>query len=135
MDIKRIHDLAIELIDWVNVAHEEAEMVDVKMVDEELFFIHDGDNEYINPKHLPLAKQFEIKQLAKFVRLYRDVDEDSLRLILAQNATKFQLLRDVQETVPNLVEEIRSTNDNKKISYLYAVHKMYPHTKENGLGL
>ena len=134
MDVKRIFDLAVELIDWLEAAHKEARMVKLDMGNEELFFVHAGDDEYINPKHLPLSKHFEIQQLAKFVRLYKDIDDDSLRLILAHNPTKFQLLIDVQDTDPNLVNEIRATHDDRQISYLYAVHKMYPHKKDEGLG-
>ncbi len=135
MDGKKIFDLAVELIDRMEVASKEAAMVKIEMGNEDLFFVHDGDDEYVNPKHLPLSKHFQIKQLSDFIRYYRDINEDSLKMILSMNKTKFQFLIEVQETVPNLIQEVRATEDDRVISYLYAVNKMYPHKKEDGVSL
>ena len=132
MDAKRVFDLAVDLIERINVAHEEATMININKGDEDLFFVHDGDKEFVNPKHLSLSKHCEIKQLSNFVRLYRDIDEENLDLILNMNKTKFQFLIEVKSVVPNLVEEIRSRNDERYVSYLYATNKMYPN-KENNL--
>ena len=126
MDAKRVFDLAVELIDRIEVAHEESTMINISKNDDELFFVHDGNKEFVNPKHLSLAKHCEIKQLANFVRLYRDIDEENLSHILGMNKTKFQFLIEVKSVVPNLVEEIRTHDDEKYISYLYATNKMFP---------
>ena len=44
----RIFDLAVELIDWLEVAHKEARTVKLDMGNEDLFFVHAGDDEYVN---------------------------------------------------------------------------------------
>ena len=71
--------------------------------------------------------------VSKFVRQYKDVDAETLKILLGMNKTKFQFLIEVESVVPNLVEEIRDHEDEKYISYLYATNKMYSN-KENGLG-
>ena len=133
MEGKRIFDLAEELIDWLKIAHVDASKVKIEKGSDNLFFVHDGDKEYVNPKYLSLDKQFEINQLADFVRLHNDIDEDSLKKILCQNRTMFQFLMEVISVVPNFVQESRSHTDEKYLSYTYAANKMYPVEKETGL--
>lgn len=133
MDCKRVFDLSVELIERMDIAHKEAQFIHMGEGDRDLFFIHDGDRELVNPRYLSFEKHCEIVQLSKFVRQCRDIDSESLKKILGMNKTKFQFLIEVESVVPNLVEEIRGHEDEKYISYLYAANKMFSN-KEKGLG-
>ena len=52
MDSKRLFDLCIELIERMEIAHKEAQLIHMGEGDSDLFFIHDGDRELVNPRYL-----------------------------------------------------------------------------------
>lgn len=130
MTDQKIFDLAQELLEHMDVAKQEAEGLKINPADSEFVFVHIGDKEYVNPKYLSFVDHYKIVQLGKFLRNNPSVDDEILTKVLSLNKERFSILIEVQNNVPNLVQEIKAHDDEKYISYLYFGIKFGQH-KEN----
>ena len=117
MTDKEVFDLAQELLGHMDIAAKEAKGLKINPGDSEFVFVHIGNKEYVNPKYLSFVDHYKIVQLGKFLRNNPDVDDKVLKRILTLNKSRFSILIDVCEKINNLVQEIKSHDDEKYIPY------------------
>ena len=119
MTNEKLLELEKELLERMEVAKFESIDLQMNPLDYEFAFVHVGDKEYVNPKHISFADQLKIAQLIKFVKSHENLNEEDLIKILWKGKMHFAFLIDVCETIPNIMQEIRTHKDEKYIAYLY----------------
>lgn len=128
MTYEKLFNLAEELLERMEIAKKEAQDIKMNACDYGFYFVHCGDKEYVNPKYLSFENHCKIVQLCKFLNDHKKITNDDLIKILKMNKSRFEILIEVYEVVPNLADLARMKNDEKFISYLYAGNKF--NTKE-----
>ncbi len=118
MTNEKLFELTEELLERIEYAKQEAKGLNVNSRDVMFPFVHIEDREYVNPKYLPFESQVQIIALKRFVKEHNLKQED-LNKILSMCKTRFSILIDVNKTIPNLVQEIKTHNDEKFIPYFY----------------
>ena len=113
-----VFDLLPELTERMAEATIQAHLIRGIKCDNEFYFIHIGDKEYVNPQYLSFEDQFKIIEFVRFLKEHPNLNNRTLKEIFAQG-DKFYLLKDVYKTIPNILCEARSHDDEKYIPYLY----------------
>lgn len=125
MSAKRMVELAEELHKMMLKGVKQAEKLDVPISNDKNYFVTYKGKEYVNPKHFRVHQQMKVVQLCRFVRAHPEIQESDLRIILNLCQFQFSLYRDIQRLIPNLVEEIRSHDDEKYICGMYSAIKVF----------
>ena len=113
-----VFDLLPELAERMAEASIQAqEMKNIKC-DSEFYFVHIGDKEYVNPKHMSFEDQLKIMQFVEFLKKHPTVNKRTLKEIFAMSG-RFELLKDLCKIIPNVIEEANTHDDEKYIPYLY----------------
>ena len=117
-----------ELIGKVKQARDLASKIKVDET-EQTNFVHIDGKIYMNQKLFPISNHFEVVALCEFIKEHEEIDADTLDSILLCNAFYFSLLKDVFDTIPNLIEEVRSHDDEKYIPFQYVGMKLFEDRK------
>ena len=116
---EKLFDLVQELLERMEIAKKEAQDIKMNDGDSMFYFVHCGENEYVNPNFLSFVDQCKIIQLTKFLKEHPEIKDEDLKTMLWMHKMRCGILIDVYNTVENLITEARTHNDEKYISYLY----------------
>ncbi len=113
-----VFDLLPELAKRMTEASIKAQEMQDIQCDNEFYFVHIGDKEYVNPKYISFEDQFKIIEFVRFIKEHPNLTNRTLKELFAQG-DKFDLLQDVYKIIPNIIDEIKIHEDEKYIPYLY----------------
>ena len=134
MNSKELFNLTQDLIEMMEIAKVEASTIKIEENVDGYHFVHCGEQEYINPKYISFLEQRQITQLGKFIRMYPTLTEEDLAVLLTDNRSRYPVIYDVMCTIPNLIEEAKSHNEDKHLPYIYLGFKR-AREKENGINV
>lgn len=125
---ERVYDLLPVLNDRMKLATTEAQKIKKIKCDHVLNFVHIGDKEFINPKHISFEDQLKIIGFVNFVKEHPDIDTRTIKEIFALGRG-FTILKEVYKLIPNFIEECLNHDDEKYIPYLYFGLKQNQHNE------